>query len=385
MKKKACIIAFSPIYIDSRILHQIKYLSPHLKLSVIGYGKAHTDWEKMDIRWFPVDKKNIKLFEKIILLLLGKMFPSAYDIWYWKKPQHREALGIIMSEDCDIIHANDWETLPIAVEASKKNAARVVFDAHEYSPQQYEEDYWRFKLLVPAIRYLLHKYDKWVDRSITVSSLIAKEYSDKFNLKPIVVLNAPDKLDVEEHGIDIHSIRLIHHGVAMRNRKLETMIDTLAQSDQRYNLTFMLVDHDPGYITDLKKLVQKKCPGRIFFVDPVEPDNVLSRISEFDIGFYILEPNNFNHEAALPNKLFQYIAAGLATCIGPSPAMVEIINQYKCGCIASSFKPRDVAYALNQTNADQWEEMRKASREAADNFTAENEMKKVIDLYNEII
>jgi glycosyltransferase involved in cell wall biosynthesis len=77
--------------------------------------------------------------------------------------------------------------------------------------------------------------------------------------------------------------------------------------------------------------------------------------------------------------------AGLAVCIGPSPSMMEIVNQYGCGCIASSFRPEDLADALNRLDTEEINTMRKASRKAALELNAENEMGKLVRLYQQLL
>lgn len=385
MTNSVCVISFSPVSRDSRVLRQINYLSPHYDLSVIGYGSAHPSWKSMQVNWMPVVRTKMASPLKAIFLLLGRLCSGAYDFWYWGKLYHVHALEAASLGQYDIIHANDWEALPIAVEASRKNGARVVFDAHEYSPLQFEEDYWRSKLLAPAVRYLLQKYDSFVDASITVAPLIAEKYKQEFDLKPIVVLNVPESVEIQRRDIDPNCIRLIHHGVAMRNRRLETMIEALAMCDQRYRLHFMLIDHDSGYIQELEDLASRLCPGRVTFGDPVTPAKVVQQISQYDVGFYLLEPSNYNNKVALPNKFFDFIAAGLVICIGPSPSMADIIHQYGCGCVTASFAPRDVARALNRVTPDQWVNMQRAAREAAKRFSAGTEMGKMVDLYRELL
>lgn len=55
-KKSICIISFSPIYRDARVLRQIKYLSPFFDLNIIGYGHSHPSWLNMpNVKWISID------------------------------------------------------------------------------------------------------------------------------------------------------------------------------------------------------------------------------------------------------------------------------------------------------------------------------------------
>jgi len=171
---------------------------------------------------------------------------------------------------------------------------------------------------------------------------------------------------------------------AIPDRKLETMIKAPALCDQRYSLHFMFVNPDSSYTRHLKNLADERAPGRVTFHEPVTPTEIIQRISAYDIGFYLLEPNSYNNRVALPNKLFDFIAAGLAVCVGPSPAMAELVRQHHCGCVAPSFAPGDVAETLNHLSVDQLAAMQHASREAAQQYNASREMEKVIELYRQL-
>jgi hypothetical protein len=391
MKKSICVISFSPIYRDARVLRQIKYLSPHYDLIVIGFGHPHPAWEdKQNIKWISIDvdkdqRRLMTSFTARALPLLGRLWPSSHDNWYWRKSHFRQALERAVSSGCDAFHANDWEALPVAAEAARRNNARLVFDAHEYSPLMYESN-WRWMLYrSPTIKHLLREYTPIVDASTTVAPLIAERYNQEFSLNPIVVFNAPDSIRLPSSELDPHNIRLIHHGSAMRDRRLEAMIETLALCDRRYSLHLMLVDHTPGYLQHLGELADELAPDRVTFHDPVAPEEIVQRISEYDVGLYLLEPTSYNNTVALPNKFFDFIAAGLAVCVGPSPSMAELVRQYGFGCVTPSFEPCDAAETLNRLSVDQLEAMQQAARQAAQQFNAEKEMGKVLELYRRLL
>jgi glycosyltransferase involved in cell wall biosynthesis len=162
------------------------------------------------------------------------------------------------------------------------------------------------------------------------------------------------------------------------------MIKAIAQSDPRYELHLLFVNRKKTYVNYLMELANQIAPGRVFFHPPVPPYDIVSEISQYDIGFFPLPPKNYNYMITLPNKLFEFIVAGLAVCIGPSLSMAEIVREYNCGVVAPSFDPTVIANVLNETSAEQWNDMRNASFEAAKVLNAENEMGKVLELYRNL-
>src|SRR5207249_1942195 len=112
---------------------------------------------------------------------------------------------------------------------------------------------------------------------------------------------------------------------------------------------------------------------------------IVRRVSEYDLGLCVIEPSSYNNLMMLPNKLFEYIQAGLAVCIGPSPAMIELVVRYRVGAIATSFEPRDVAATLDRLTWPEIRRMQSAARRAATELNADVEMGKLVTLYEGLL
>lgn len=394
-KKSICIISFSRIDADARVTRQIRFLSRDYDVAVIGYGDAPpAGHDGSPVRWLPAEHApaptggiTAKLRRRA-RLLAGRLRPSNYDDWYWGQPQHGDALGKAVASGCDAFHANDWNALPIAAEAARRLNARLVFDAHEYAPLEFgNRPLWRIAYSA-MITHMLRRYAPQADAMITVAPDIAERYRREFGVNPQVVLNAPHSVQLPERSaaeFDFDNVRLIHHGASIPDRGLEVMIEALAQSDRRYTLHFMLTGNNPDYVRRLDRLAGELTPGRVSFHDPVAPEEIVRRVSAYDMGFCFIAPTNYNYLVCLPNKFFEYVAAALPVVIGPSPSMAEIVRSYKLGCIARSFAPRDLAAALNGLSREQFLRMREGAREAAKQVNAEREMAKLVGIYKQLL
>jgi glycosyltransferase involved in cell wall biosynthesis len=399
MQKKrnsVCIISFSPVARDARVLRQIDYLSPHYDVTVIGQGgRAHPKWQEMgNVTWVPVApitdvvgwRRRLTRAAGGGLLVAGKAIPASYHRWFWRQPIMRDTYAKAVASRADIFHANDWNALPVAAEAAKQLGGRVVFDDHEYAVEEFDNHGNWSLVYAPMIRYMVGKYVPRADVVVTVAPAIAEKYEREFNVKPMVVMNAPARVErLPERRIDFDNIRLMHHGGAIPDRQLERMIRAVAQSDPRFSLHFMLVGFTPDYENQLKGLAAEIAPGRVTFHEPVPPEQVVGRVSEFDMGFYSLPPKNFVYSVALPNKFFDFIAAGMPVCIGPSPSMAEIVERYGLGCVASSFEPEDLAVALNSLTPERLERMLEGARRAAGEINAEREMGRLVEAYERLL
>ena len=404
-------MALSPIAHDARVLRQIQYLSPRYDLTVIGFGPPHPSYSKsctidsvdlnlqekppipnfrtsirdQDFRnlhvYHHISKRVIRTINKF-LLRLGTYSTSIHEAWYKRQPIIHKATQKAIEARCDAYLANDWNTMPMSAQAARKNNAALVLDLHEYAPLQSMEgpDQNKQKRL---ITHTLSKYLRQVDTSITVAGPLAQRYQKEFGFDPVIIMNAPEQLSCFPHTKFDNSIKLFHHGGAIRSRQPELMIETIVRCDDRYSLHFMFLHNE--YVEELKTLAEKMAPGRVFFHDPVSPEKITQYISQFDVGFYILPPINYNNLFALPNKFLDFICAGLPVAIGPSPSMAEVVNKYGLGVVCNTFDPEDMASAINQTSSEQWAGMQQAARKASTDLNAGIEMKKLINIFDRLL
>ena len=276
--------------------------------------------------------------------------------------------------DFDLIIANDVESIPFAEKLAKKCKAKLVFDAHEYSPKEHENKFiWRLLFQNYNI-YLLKTYTKNIDLMFTVCDGLAKEYQKEFKLNAIVLNNASEYIDIKpQFNFDENRIRIIHHGGAIASRKIENMIDMMEHLDDRFELDLMLVATKVSYLNYLKE--KAKNNPKIKFLNPVPLKEIVPLTSKYDIGIYILEPNSFNNHFALPNKIFEFIQARLAIAIGPSPEMSKIVNEHHLGIVSKDFTAKSLALEINKLDLNQINAFKERSNEAAKTINSTENMK----------
>lgn len=364
------IIALSDLKNDPRVFRQISWFSRDHTVTCMGYREPGIE----KVRFIQIEQPKRTIFEKISNLAL--IFCHRYDAFLQKKFRTLYCLEpALLLEQFDVIIANDIETLPFAI--SIKKSAKILFDAHEYYPKEYE-DHWLWKFLYQDYRiYQCRRYLPVVDVMITVCEGIAEEYHKNFSVKPIVITNAADFKELIVSPLIPGKIRMIHHGGINSSRKIEKMIEMMDFVDTRFSLDLMLVPAggSPGYFSYLKKMAASRTNIRIR--NPVEMQEITSTINLYDIGIYILEPNNFNNCHTLPNKFFEFVQGRLAIAIGPSPEMEKIVKKYDIGIIADDFSPQSLAKKLNDLTSEQIAYFKMQSHKSARTLSSENNMIKL--------
>ena len=287
----------------------------------------------------------------------------------------KSTAAILKGHRFELIVANDIDTLPVALAC--RNGAKILFDAHEYAPRQFEQWFlWRF-FIQKYKEHLCRTRIPQADAMTTVGPAIADEYARVFGVRPSVVLNAPYYRAAPPVPHDGDIIRMVHHGGASPPRRPEIMIDAMVHLDERFRLDLMLIPNDPSYIEALKK--RASSDRRIAFVPPVVPEEIVERLLDYDVGLCTYAPHSFNGLNALPNKFFDFIQARLCIAANPLPAVTCLIEQYNCGIIANDFTPSALAETLSTLDRQKVEACRQAADIAAVDLCYERSAEVLLD------
>jgi glycosyltransferase involved in cell wall biosynthesis len=280
-----------------------------------------------------------------------------------------KALGqLLKKKQYDLIYVADLHMIPLIVKYKK--AAKIIFDAREYYPLQYEDNMnFRFFEKGECIRILNETLNK-CDQVLTVSQGLADAYQNNFGIKPEIVLSLPNYQKELITNVSKETIKILYHGMANRNRKIENFIKILDHLTINAELHLYLVG-DKTYIKELEDIGNYN--SKIFFHDPVPFQDIIHTLNQYDVGICYYEPISFNIRHCLPNKFFEYLQARLVVAIGPSPDMAEILTKFKCGIISQDFNFESMVKELNLLTRNQINKLKQKSDEAARHLCFENE------------
>ncbi|MFX4262061.1 glycosyltransferase [Pelotomaculum propionicicum] len=387
--KKVCILVRNDVERDPRVNRQIRWLSDtgDYKITVIGFGNNGVSLPGVD-KTVTFGLKPYSLFEKFLSapgLFLCNITSSLAENIYWSTPANKDMYNAVLDDEYDIIHANDWDTLPMAAKSAKKmKKTEIIYDAHEFATLEFEESL-KFRLFYKKYRQILEtSYIKNAATIITVSGLIARKLAEVYGVNPTVIMNCPDYNETKINETKSEIINLCHHGVYHSSRGIEELIKSIKYLDQEYALHFRLIC-DVNIKSKLEKLAADTAPGRIFFHQPVRPSEIVSTINQYDIGVYALRPVNFNSAAALPNKFFEFIMSGLCLCIGPTPEMKQIVEKYDCGVVCKGFDASSIAESVKSLSKKTIMDCKKRSLDAAQILNARVEGQKMLRCYKEVL
>jgi glycosyltransferase involved in cell wall biosynthesis len=344
--KKALVLVFSNLQHDARVNRQINFLQKHFDVTVVTFDGE----EKPGRMLIKIKQTSLTLFTKMKMGLWLAL--RAHRLAYHAFHSYQGLTQQLSGQQWDLIVANDADTLPMAFDIKGNTNAKVIFDAHEYSPRHFENRLlWRL-FFQPFYIYLCEQYIPKVDAMLTVGKGLAQEYHKNFHKLPTIITNATSYHSIEPSKLQDNKIRLVHHGIANPSRRLDLLLEMMKHLDSRFTLDLILITSDfasgstKHYIENLKK--DFAGDSRIQILPAVKSHEVVSAINKYDIGIFLLPPVNFNYANTLPNKLFDFIQARLGIAVGPSPEMADIVDRYKLGVVSPTFDPKDLAHELSK-------------------------------------
>ncbi len=290
--------------------------------------------------------------------------------------------SIKRSVDANVIHCNDLNTLIIGVLSKILNKKiRIVYDCHEYETEING---------LSGVRKIISKFMErvligWADSILTVSDSIANEYSKIYSIpKPHLVLNCPSfveqvKCDLfrERFGIRSDQLIFLYQGGLSKGRGIEILLDAFAQRpDDRCVMVCM--GYGPLEST-VKAFAQKN--SNIFFHPAVDQKVLLDHTSSADFGILFYEDTCLNHRYCSPNKIFEYLMAGIPVLTSNLFEMRRLVETESVGLVAESNDVHGFRLALERALDLDTEAILKNVRRVRQRYCWEEQEKVLGDVY----
>lgn len=254
----------------------------------------------------------------------------------------------------DIILANDLDTLPAAYLAYRlRRAKHLVYDSHEYFTEVPElqgriaQKVWRFLegWMFPGLK---HVY--------TVNQSIAEIYRDQYGVDVQVVRNLPEA----KHEI----VRKTRRELGLPEGPLLILQGAGINVDRGAEEAVMMMQELPGIyllilgggdvLPVLKQMVNELgLEGQVIFKDRMPYDEMMAHTACSDIGLTLDKGDNPNYAFSLPNKIFDYLSAGIPTLASPRIEVKRIIDEYGIGKVLDAVEPKHMAKTVQAIFEDE--------------------------------
>jgi glycosyltransferase involved in cell wall biosynthesis len=269
----------------------------------------------------------------------------------------------------DVVHAHDFSTLP-AGWLLARGRARLVYDAHEiYADEEPDAP----RLHRGLVRLLEPPLARRADAVVTVSEPIARELGRSLRLRkvPLVVLSCPPRTEIEPAPRGEGPLRVLYQGAMGPGRRLDDLL--------------VAAEHADGVRLTVRVRGAAGVAGAgIELADPVAPDRLVEAAVGYHVGLVINRPVTRNDELVLPNKLFEYLMAGLAVVVPRLPGLAPLVEDEGIGLTFEPGRPELLGAALTELarDAERLAEMRyRARRLALERFNAESQLPALLEAW----
>lgn len=320
---------------DSRILKELDAISILPEVRAIGIGVLGHDEGAPSSRTMVAEIITLSLATKRLrrwprparyalnlLELIYRMFVAGYSV----RPT--------------IVHCHDTMVLPIGWLISVACRASLVYDAHELESNRNGQS----RLLSAATLMIERLCWSRITLLVTVSDSIIDWYRTNLGMKDaVLVLNAPETTNADragketgrryfhQHfGITDTALVFLYIGIVGRGRGIQLILDAFAGVTDAAHVVFL------GYgecEDEIRRYAERH--ANIHFHPPVPHAQVVSYAQDADVGLCLIENVSLSDYYCLPNKLFEYVQAGLSVLGSDFPEIAAFLRKYDAGIVCA--------------------------------------------------
>lgn len=289
----------------------------------------------------------------------------------------------------DLYIANDLDTIIPCFLIAKMRRKPFVYDAHEYFTGQYglSPD----KLPYKTWKRIEHQILPHVRHMITVSDSISQLYFSEYRIMPVVVRNLSYSSDNilplsrSDFSIPEDIFLVILQGSGLNpGRGVTELLDALKIT----NRVHLLIVGSGDSMDEIK--AQASDPSlteKVTFIPKIPWNEMISYTKMCDAGLSLDKDISINQRFSLPNKIFDYLSAGIPVITSSLPEINRIVEQYNCGLVIKDVTPTDISKALicMRDDFELRAEFRCGAKKASHELTWDNERQKEYEFFKEII
>lgn len=317
-----------------------------------------------------------------------------FKLWWEKGPLFYAAYNtrlffFLLFRKSDVLVSNDLDTLFPNYMVANLKGAKLLYDTHEYFTEVPE------LVSRPQVQKVWKLIEQWIFPKLknvwTVNDSIAKLYHDEYGVHVGVIRNVPItrnaavKKSRKELNLPEDKRIILFQGAGINiDRGGEEAVQAMQYLDQ----CILLFIGGGDMIQELKNLSKTlKVEEKVRFIPRLPMDELRAYTELADIGLSLDKDTNINYRYSLPNKIFDYIHAGLPVLSSNLLELRKIVEQYDIGMIAEDHDPSHLANKVKEMLSDEkrfdrWKENLKLAAAA---LCWEKEEQKLLQIFRDAL
>lgn len=285
-------------------------------------------------------QRDYKCKRMALMFNKGALFYAEYNI---------RLFFLLLFSKVDVYHANDLDTLLANFLASSIRRKPLVYDSHEYFtgvPEIQNK---------PIVKGIWLSIERWIFPKLkyifTVNNSIVQLYNNEYGKDLHIMRNMPLKLNLgskktkAQLGIPEHKDIIITQGAGINiDRGIEEAVEAMKYLE---NVCFLIIG-DGDVIPKLKQRVKELgLQDSVLFKGRMPYQEMMQYTHHAQLGLTLDKDTNINYRFSLPNKLFDYIHAGIPVLASRVIEVQNIIEAYNVGLFIENHNPEHIATQIN--------------------------------------
>ncbi len=331
--------------------------------------------------WIPMNSVAMRRLRALLWFLVVN--PETFFLELFREPAARYP--------ADIAVAHSLSTLPVAAAAARRSGGSLVFDSHELHVEQKLTR--REKRIWTAIE---SRYIHRCDAVITVNPSIAAELERRYQLDKVHVVHNAERVseDAPARGRLFHqhfdlpasAKILLYQGGLSSDRNLQVLAKAIGLV--RTSDLHLVLLGDGVLAARLQRIaVFHGLQDRIHLHPRVPQNSLLAYTASGDAGVIPYQPNCENNRLCTPNKLFEFVAAGVPMVATDLPELRRLIVTNELGLVGDTKSPRSLAALIDRMLGDpnHLQHFRRGVMSARSQLSWQTESKALLGVYRQFV
>jgi glycosyltransferase involved in cell wall biosynthesis len=293
--------------------------------------------------------------------------------------------GCALSVPPRVVICHDIYALLAAPALKRRFNCAVIYDSHEFWP---EADLLARGWEIGVLTRLERRAIRHADAVVTVSPPLADHLRELYELDHVLsVPNAElldDALVPSSPRPRDEPVRFLFQGQVAPGRGIEPLMKTWADIGAA-SAVLELRCPENTYLSQLReRFAAPIASGTIALQQPVPEAELVQAAAASDVGVIPYVGPSLNHLYACPNKLSQYMHAGLAILANDLVFVGDVVKRYDCGLVYRAEEPDSFGAAVRAL-VDDRELLERFKRNAYAAFASEFNWKVQAAPYKELL
>lgn len=330
----------------------------------------------------PVDAVADHVYIKSIKREKSRLARMTRTVWR----VYREA----RKQPADIYHFHDPELIPVGL-VLRAGGKRVIYDIHEDFPKDILSKFylpaWSRKAIAWIAEGLEGAACGHFSALVTVTPAIAERFRP-LNRQTVIVHNYPYPEEIASLQNAVpwkkrrNSVAYVGNMTALR--AIREMVFAMAHLPENLTATLELAGNDVFEDVSIEELHRHPGWARVVHHGLLDRFSTFRLLNEVRAGLVVYHPVP-NHLEAMPQKIFEYMGAGIPVIASDFPFWRRMLGGIGCAIFVDPMDPRAISEAIEYvlTHPGEAEEMGRRGQSAMlEKYTWNTQAEELVKLYS---